>query len=130
MRIDTPTAIYIENQEEKEDKKLDYKGLKSITGGKEPPTITGNWLTPLAVGTLFRVQDKTKPRDFILGTFIKVAQDKGTVLQSPVQTELIPVDPARFCNQYDLYEVLTVLSPEETNKEKKEEENDDSNRTE
>lgn len=87
-----------------EDTKVPY--LKLATGGKGPPIDPEDpvWLKRYDVGTQFLVRKARSP-DFVLGRFYVV--DKGTKLITLFGKGIgeIDVDPARFCQVYELFEV-------------------------
>jgi hypothetical protein len=101
-------------KEEKERKRVD---LQLIKGGKEPPS--GNWLQDLEVGTVFLVTDKVD-RTFSLGEYhLMFKTDTACKLLcnlNAAQTYWAWVEPRRFCNRFDLVEVLghyDIPKPEE-----------------
>lgn len=112
-----------ETEEEKETKQV---SLKLITGGKEPPQSTGNWLKDLEDGSVFFVQNKVDLRDFNLVLFRLEGKagtnDKVICLRSPNLPKEFYVDPHRFCNQYNLHHTEGVMQmpkeePNEDNRE-------------
>lgn len=104
--------------------------MELITGGKGPPTTSGDWLTPLPVGTMFFARNKGNPMDFNLGLFRVTAKEgKVVVLHSPQVPHNIYVDPVRFCNNFFHYEDMGILEiPQEQEETKKEEDNGNGDR--
>lgn len=111
------------DEEEKETKQV---SLKLITGGKEPPQSTGNWLKDLEDGSVFFVQNKVDLRDFNLVLFRLEGKagtnDKVICLRSPNLPKEFYVDPHRFCNQYNLHhtEGVMILPKEEVHEDNRE----------
>lgn len=105
---------FIMKQEEKEEETMvDYK---LNLGGKEPP-VDGNWLTPLEIGTIFLIQDKTNA-DFNLGHFKLVDKtEKACILASSVLPQPIFVNPFRFCQKYNIFENLGIMKEEDIKEE-------------
>lgn len=97
-----------------EDKEIKQVSLKLITGGKEPPTTTGNWLKDLEDGSVFFVQNKVDLRDFNLVLFRLEGKagvnDKVVCLRSPNLPKEFYVDPHRFCNMYNLHHTEGVMA--------------------
>ena len=91
--------------------------LKLITGGKEPPNSTGNWLRDLEPGTVFFVQEKKDFNNPFLESFRLLNKegpnDKVVALQSLKQKEPLYVDPSRWCNRFNLHHTLGVLLTKE-----------------
>lgn len=113
---------YHKDEEEKDNSPMT---LKLITGGKGPPSTDGNWFTDMDIGTLFLVQAKARSpqsaNDFNLGLFKLVGKEGATqrvmVLACASVPEPLYVDPVRFTNVYNLYEVLGVQKQEEDPKD-------------
>jgi hypothetical protein len=92
-------------KEEKETTMADY--LKLVTGGKELPP-NGDWLSLLDKDTVFSVKDK-KSANFALGIFKILDKTEKTVYLGSTQQNMPPmvaVIPVRFCQNYDLWEVI------------------------
>lgn len=90
-----------------------------ITGGKEPPIITGsNWLIGMEMGTVFWAKKKPSPNrnlpqnimeDMILQTFrLDFKKGRGVVLTNPETGDRLSLDSDAFCNHFIKYEELEV----------------------
>lgn len=141
MYVITNKGVFIEKdtqEQEIEEKEIRLKKYEVIQGGLstaggEPPSLSGNWLRDLPMGTVFLISDKSKPRDFMLGLFRVVGKEtKAVALQTTGSNDPIYVNPYRFCNQYELFETLAVLNTEDVPAEQEQEEekkDDEGNRT-
>ena len=97
--------VVVNNEKEEHQLMADY--LKLVTGGKELPP-NGDWLSLLDTDTVFLVKDRKSP-SFALGHFKILDKSEKTVYlgsTNPAMPPMIPVIPARFCQQYDLHEVV------------------------
>lgn len=88
---------------------------KVITGGKEPPIITGsNWLIGMEMGTVFWAKKKTASpgnlmESMILQTFrLDFKKGRGVVLTNPETGDRLSLDSDAFCNHFIKYEELEV----------------------
>lgn len=79
--------------------------LKLLTGG----ILTGDWLSALPQHTVFIARAK-KEHSFAIGEFHVVFKSQGGKVKLALEQGggLMPtwVDPARFCNHYDLVEII------------------------
>lgn len=101
-------------------------------GYKDPPS--GNWLKDLTEGTIFLVRRKNAGADFALGYFMVVDKtEKSVILQEKSSPQSLPVDPIRFTNVFELFEVLqdgeVTRTQIELNEKEEENSNGDSDRT-
>jgi len=103
--------------------------LKLITGGRDGDGSDMNWLQGLEIGTIFLVKEKRTPQatlpSFMLLCYCLVFKtDKACKLASE-NTQLgdVYVDPIRFCERYDLFEVIGKVPMEQPQAEEQEEEN-------
>lgn len=112
LEVHKMKTLKVDKQEEEEGKVV---SLQLITGGKEPPISSpGDWLSPLADGTVFYVQAKQNPMDFNLGLFRKMKTEGKIIhLLAPPPVGERPVNPVRFCNSYTLYQEVCILEQEE-----------------
>ena len=118
MKVLTNTAVLVEKEEEKESKNV--VELKLVSSDGNPPS-SGNWLMDLPIGQVFLIQDKQKPRDFMLGLFRLIGKEgKAVVLMTTASQDPIYVNPSRFCSQYDCYEKVAVVVTESLPKEQEE----------
>ena len=90
--------------------------VKLVHSGDGPPT---NWLRSLELGTVFLSRKKANlgnTQDFTLGEFCVRNKTEKSVLLTVVDGGVVrplPVDPMRFCNQMELFEILNVINFEE-----------------
>ena len=83
----------------------DFKA-KLKTGGRVPPS--GDWLTPMKIGSEFLVRPKTQ-QSWLLAKFMQAGVKNGNVLLIPMrgeaadtpETEWIWVDPIEFCKWWE-----------------------------
>jgi hypothetical protein len=117
-----------QEQEETNIINLDKEKEKRLAlGSKEPPS--GIWLKDLSEGTIFFVRRKNQGQDFLLGYFmIKDKTEKAIILVEKSSPQDIAVDPIRFCNVYELFEILqdgeVTLAQARLNQKKEEETNE------
>src|SRR5882757_5982719 len=96
---------YLQDQQEEEVNKR-RMSFQVITGGKEPPNLppSSDWLSVLEPTTVFYVQTKTDPMDFLCPGFMFLKMEGKLALLVPAGTQqVIPVNPTRFCNKYMLF---------------------------
>ena len=95
-----------EETEEEEDRH-NVTELKLITGGKGTYDET-NWLGSLKKGTIFTTKTKRDHRNFmVLQLQIHNKTDKTTILYENLMDKLFGrVENVRFCNEFDLVEIL------------------------
>lgn len=95
------------------EQKLDNEEVTNIipfarpakTGGFNPDDPI--WINNLGVGTIFLARKKGS-QDFVLGEFAIYAKTERAVIVfiNGMGDQKHPIDPIRFCNQYELFEVL------------------------
>lgn len=105
------------------EERMNELGLELIKGGKPDglqPPMGEDWLSRLAVGSLFFVQRSNVATEFSLGLFHKEAHEGKVVrLRSlvPMMDESLYVNPSRFCNVFSLFEDLGVKQVKEEDNE-------------
>jgi hypothetical protein len=104
-------------EKEEEEVKMEKPKLQLITGGKEQPPGTGNWLRDLDVGTVFFVQDKKDFSNPMLESFRLLSKDgpndKVVALQSFRSKDPLYVDPQRWCHKFSLHHTVGVILTKE-----------------
>lgn len=95
------------------DNVLDFMEHKKIlqTGGRVPPS--GDWLSPMKLGTEFLVRPMTQ-KSWILQKFMQAGVRNGNVLLIPMQGEAVTApdnewlwaDPVEFCKVWELKGIL------------------------
>jgi hypothetical protein len=98
--------------------------LKLITGGR-PPEWHPRWLDELAIGSVFTVENKQDPNDFIEGLFIILLKTEESAYLKNLNSEhdiRTWVKIQRFCRRYQLVDFLDIIDkPEEKHFEETEE---------
>lgn len=92
-----------------DDNIIDFEAAKTrlaLAGAGPMDPDNPTWLQRYDVGTLFTVRKKNSPLDFLVYQFgIKSKTSKAILLLDENQQKIM-VDPIRFCNVFDLYEIL------------------------
>lgn len=93
-------------ESEQDDNVIDFANakLRTKTAAGEPSDPL--WLNNLGVGTIFTARKKNVA-DFLLPMFcIQGRSQRVTfLLEQSTHDHTLNVDPIRFCNQYELYEI-------------------------
>src|SRR6202012_1992317 len=85
-------------------------------GGRKPP---GNWLMAMETGTIFLCRDKNDKLDYTMPLFQHGGANGDFVLiieNVHGNMDMKWADPVRFCNRFDLAQV--IATPDELKKEK------------
>lgn len=113
----------VEETKENEEKKANVVALHLVTGGNDG---SGDWLSPLPVGTRFLARTKNLKRGdnpFVLTMYqVAWAGDRARQLlvyinmfqDRPDETVVIAVDPARFCTENSKFEILKELDVDDS----------------